>query len=228
VAEHSFDFERLIERLGIPFEQLEQNLSSYMESAQELIKKYPNKKLSVDLQFGKLAILRKKHVIKRMNYTQTQQSDEDLPVDNYMPKETVSTKSLTKNNLNSEFGMFKRNPSVALSHRSYKMSSNEKIQKKNKLLSILNKRVQMNHLGEDDFDVKTPRSHLSRTGLKTAQSARSYMFLRNKPKKEYGEEAEVRSSLPVQTISGQGSLSSTLKKSRDPETQSEMRQSIKS
>jgi hypothetical protein len=49
-----------------------------------------------------------------------------------------------------------------------KLSSNQKIQNKNKLLSILNKRVQMNHIGEEDFDIRTPRSHISRHGLKTA------------------------------------------------------------
>ena len=135
----SFDFANICEQIGVQEDQVIQNLNSYMKSAQQLIKKYPNKKLVVDLQFAKLHIDDSKP---------PSQSEKQIEVD-YVPAKPVShqarsVRSLTRDNLKSEFGSFKRNPGQPLSHRSSVINQFDKMYKNNKILGLLNKKVQLN------------------------------------------------------------------------------------
>lgn len=70
------------------------------------MKKNPNKKVVVDLQFANLDLFDKPKPLDQID-----QPSPDI-------KETKSVRSLTRSNLKVEFGGFKRNPSVAQSHRS--------------------------------------------------------------------------------------------------------------
>ena len=97
----SFNWEALSKRVGVPQDQIIQNLNSYMESAYELMKKYPNKKMFVDLTFAKLAVDKpapKEEIpeVEENNYTAQIQH------------------SLTKEKLHGKFGHFKRNPSASV------------------------------------------------------------------------------------------------------------------
>jgi hypothetical protein len=73
-----------------------------MQSAQELMKKYPTKRLMVDLQFAKLYIAGKKENNENAESEQIKKLDR---------VQTKSQRSMSRQGLNQDFGMFKRNPS---------------------------------------------------------------------------------------------------------------------